>query len=68
MIENHVITSAQVKVKSFQPDTSGLLQEVVLAQNLYMKSVLKEHHFHLKDVVSGDRFDCIEKQAVVPEN
>ncbi len=26
LIENHVITSVQVKVKSFRPDTSGLLQ------------------------------------------
>ena len=26
LIENHVITSVQVKVNSFRPDTSGLLQ------------------------------------------
>ncbi len=26
LIENHVITSVQVKVQSFRPDTSGLLQ------------------------------------------
>ncbi len=26
LIENHVITSVQVKVKSFRPDTSDLLQ------------------------------------------
>ncbi len=26
LIENHVITSVQMKVKSFRPDTSGLLQ------------------------------------------
>ncbi len=26
LIENHVITSVQVKVKTFWPDTSGLLQ------------------------------------------
>ncbi len=47
LIENHVITSVQVKVKSFQPDTSGLLQLSAVSMR-HMLPVWCERHVTTK--------------------